>query len=68
MSATPLTPARRLAAFARYAYRTLLLTFVLVSALRLSGGDGGWINDFAVLLMLSAPAVLAATLRRTRRD
>jgi hypothetical protein len=67
MSAHPATAARRLAAFMAYAYRTLLLTFLLVSALRLLGGDGGWINDFAVLLILSAPLALDPGLRRARR-
>ncbi len=67
MSAMPVAAARRLAAFALYAYRTLLLALLLVSALRLLGGDSGWINDCAVLMMLSAPLALAAGLRHAKR-
>jgi hypothetical protein len=67
MTTPPIALARKLSGFAAYAYRTLLLTFLLISTLRLLTGDGGWINDFAVLLILSVPLALATGLSRARR-
>jgi hypothetical protein len=50
-----------------YAYKTLVLFFLFISALRLIFYDGGWINDFIVFLILSCPIALVPVYRRLQR-
>ncbi len=67
MSAIAARLRRKLANFAAYAYRTLVLFFIVFSLLTLSGGDGGWINWAIVSLILSSPFAAVLLFRRLRR-
>lgn len=57
----------RLANFAIYAYRTLVLSFFILFLLRFSARDGGWINEFIVFLILLSAFAIAPGYRRLRR-
>lgn len=53
--------------FLAYAYRTLCLTFLVLSVLRFSVHDGGWFNFSVVFLILSCPFVLVLIFRLLRK-
>lgn len=59
---------RRLRAFPVFAYRSLVLCFLFIAAMRLAFHDGGWINDLIVSLALAVPLVLAPAYRSLRRE
>ena len=66
MSAIAAGLGRRLANFAIYAYRTLVLSFFIMSLLRFWGRDGGWINEFMFFLILLSAFAIAPAYRRLR--
>lgn len=55
---------RRLAGFAGFACKTLILYFFLFAALRLLAGDGGWTNEFMVFAILFCAFALGKILVR----
>ncbi len=58
---SPVLP--RLRALGQWAYRSLLLTLLALSLLRLAFGDGGWFNEFALALILALPLAVGAVRR-----
>ena len=58
---------RRLADLAVYAYRTLVLFFLLRAVIGLLIGAHGRINEFIVFLILSCGLVPGPAIRRLRR-
>jgi len=67
MSAVADSLGRKLANFAIYAYQTLVLSFFIMSVLRFSTCEGGWINEFIVFLILSSAFAIAPIYRSLRR-
>jgi hypothetical protein len=67
MSELPGRLQQRLADVLAYAYKTLVLYFFLISLIRFSAHDGGWINEFIVFLILSCGLALVLVFHRLRR-
>lgn len=56
----------RLAAVAGWAYRSLLLTFLLIALAQLASGNGVWFNEAMVAAVLALPLAVLR-LSRTRK-
>lgn len=67
MSAISAGLGRKLANFGIYAYQTLVLSFFVMSLIRFSARDGGWINEFIIFLILLSALAIAPAYRRLRR-